>query len=51
MSVTPKSVTWLAKSVRPWADPVPLNTTCRPCAVPSEIHWLTAFDDQVEPEP
>ncbi len=51
MSETAKSVVTLVKSLRPWAEPVDVKTTCRPFGVTSAIHWLTALALQLEPDP
>ena len=51
MSLTAKSVVLLAKSLRPWADPLAVNTTWSPLDCTSAIHWLTAFELQLDPDP
>src|SRR5512142_2739544 len=51
MSLTAKSVILLAKSLRPWADPLPVKTTCRPDDDTSDTHWFTAFADHEDPVP
>ena len=49
MSLTAKSTVFEAKSLRPCADPLGVNTTCRPLLCTSAIHWLTALAAQLEP--
>src|ERR1700760_3165 len=51
MSLTPKSVVPLAKSVRPCAEPKDVKSTCRPFDLTSATHVLTAFAAQLDPEP
>src|SRR4051794_26351987 len=52
MSVTAKSVMPLAKSLRPWAEPLPVKSTRRPLlADTSDTHWLTALAAQDDPVP
>src|SRR5262249_55914730 len=51
MSVTAKSTLRNPKSLRPCAEPLAVNTTCRPCESTSAIHWLTALALHDDPEP
>ena len=48
MSLTPKSVVRFAKSLRPMAEPLGVKTTCKPFDCTSAIHWLTAFELQLD---
>src|SRR4051794_36338003 len=52
MSLTAKSVVFLAKSCRPVAEPVEVNTTFQLYLLDtSATHWLIALAVQLEPEP
>src|SRR4029077_8160908 len=51
MSETAKSVVLNAKSLRPCADPFAVKTTCKPLGCTSAIHWFTALELQLDPEP